>query len=874
MPRKKYLWGKMETKKVRFSLKLKILLSIVALLFLAIWTNLYFATDIFLKDKTSYIYETGLNRSQQLTSKLTSKINDYINKTVLYSLVNKVAPAKLATIIDSEKDLLFYAVSSLDGKTNEIFLKNKSDEFKKITSKIDGANFTFEKVFGLYRKDQGQEIQVYSTTNKFKVPSLVAFVKNEGANELYAIGLSLHLIKSEFKTDNIFHNILIDNDGNSFLNDVSDIEDAKSYINEILENPISKGTREVKSRIGKDLLISFIKYEDFNINVISGITKKRAFLVAQKLLEKAVIFGVGLMALSIILGTLLSFSITKPISSLLEGTRNVAKGMFDKKIEVKTKDELFILGDSFNYMSSEIQSLLESKEVIIEELRVAQAKLEDYSKNLEKMVEQRTIELKRANDFMAAMVDSLDQGLMVFDKNNMCNERYTKACEDIFGIIPAGKSVTSVLGIDQEKDISAFNSWSSILFSEKIPFNSSVQLGPQNKVFGENVDDEGFKFIELEYFPMRNDDGAIGNIVAVATDKTEEVKAREQFKEKEAYVSMILKMINNKRQFFSFLEEVDSSIKLLEKVIKDDGEFEISQALIYFHSLNGGFGLYSVFNLQQLARTYEQELVELKESGRDISSYGPQLRSNIDHFKNEYSLFLNECSRIFGDNYQESKNSIEIPKSTIEDLYQRAIFANDKEMVEFCYENFVKEPVLSQFKGYAELIQNLATTLNKNIKPVDFKNSELRVDVAKNKELFSVMVHLFRNCVDHGIEHQSERVDLGKDPAGLISVAFQENDNMLEIIVQDDGGGIDPQKIRDKLYSLNPDGSYDDIPDEKIIYHIFDPMFSTAEEVTSVSGRGVGMSAIKDVIDKRGGKIYMKSIVNRGTTFRFSVPLT
>lgn len=92
------------------------------------------------------------------------------------------------------------------------------------------------------------------------------------------------------------------------------------------------------------------------------------------------------------------------------------------------------------------------------------------------------------------------------------------------------------------------------------------------------------------------------------------------------------------------------------------------------------------------------------------------------------------------------------------------------------------------------------------------------------------------------------------------------------LVVQDDGAGIDPKVIRSRFKQLNPDIDISAISDKQIIYKIFDAFFTTRDEVTSLSGRGVGMSAIKEVVEVLKGQIEIESLVGKGTTFSFLIP--
>jgi two-component system chemotaxis sensor kinase CheA len=133
---------------------------------------------------------------------------------------------------------------------------------------------------------------------------------------------------------------------------------------------------------------------------------------------------------------------------------------------------------------------------------------------------------------------------------------------------------------------------------------------------------------------------------------------------------------------------------------------------------------------------------------------------------------------------------------------------------------------------------------------------------------------MVRNSMDHGVEAPSERLGKGKTEFGTIELkAYHQGSNII-IELRDDGRGIDPEKVLARARKLNlvPDGEQHSR--EEILNFIFLPGFSTAEKVTAVSGRGVGMDVVKRNIDKLRGKVEIDSAVGRGTTFRIKLPLT
>lgn len=185
------------------------------------------------------------------------------------------------------------------------------------------------------------------------------------------------------------------------------------------------------------------------------------------------------------------------------------------------------------------------------------------------------------------------------------------------------------------------------------------------------------------------------------------------------------------------------------------------------------------------------------------------------------------------------------------------------------------QPIKKVFGRFPRVVRDLARNLNKEI------NLELRgedTDLDKNlvEALADPLVHLVRNSVDHGIEIPSVRESNGKSRTGkIILSAEQEGDHIL-LSILDDGGGMDPDALRDKAIEkgvLDVDSAAR-MSDEEAFNLIFAPGFSTKQEISDVSGRGVGMDVVKTKITQLNGSISIYSAINEGTTISIRVPLT
>jgi two-component system chemotaxis sensor kinase CheA len=133
---------------------------------------------------------------------------------------------------------------------------------------------------------------------------------------------------------------------------------------------------------------------------------------------------------------------------------------------------------------------------------------------------------------------------------------------------------------------------------------------------------------------------------------------------------------------------------------------------------------------------------------------------------------------------------------------------------------------------------------------------------------------MIRNSIDHGIESSSEREAKGKNPEGTIKIFAYHQGGEVIIEIEDDGKGLDKDKILEKAINKKLVLPNVQLPDEDIFSMIFEPGFSTKEVVTELSGRGVGMDVVKNNIDELGGKVEIESVKNKGSLFKIRLPLT
>jgi len=180
-------------------------------------------------------------------------------------------------------------------------------------------------------------------------------------------------------------------------------------------------------------------------------------------------------------------------------------------------------------------------------------------------------------------------------------------------------------------------------------------------------------------------------------------------------------------------------------------------------------------------------------------------------------------------------------------------------------------PVGPLFRQYARTVRDLAVAHGKSAQ-LATRGDDVELDTSAVELLRDPLTHMIRNAIDHGIEPAEERVAKGKPPAGTITLDARHEAGMITIRVSDDGAGLDRRAIAARAHVLGLD--VDRMNDAETLRLIFEPGFTTSDEVTDLSGRGVGMDVVRRGIEALRGTISIETMEGRGTTFTLRLPLT
>lgn len=183
-------------------------------------------------------------------------------------------------------------------------------------------------------------------------------------------------------------------------------------------------------------------------------------------------------------------------------------------------------------------------------------------------------------------------------------------------------------------------------------------------------------------------------------------------------------------------------------------------------------------------------------------------------------------------------------------------------------------PMSMTFDRFARAVRDLARGEDKQV-DLEIEGETVRADKRVVEELQGPLMHLIRNAVDHGIESPEERRAAGKDPEGRIRLAAQRTPDSIRVEVEDDGRGIDPDEIRRvaREQDLLPEAELAELGDGEVVDLVFDAGFTTREEVSDVSGRGIGLETVAESVERLQGTVTLDSTAGEGTRVSLEVPV-
>jgi sigma-B regulation protein RsbU (phosphoserine phosphatase) len=363
---------------LRFSIQSKMLLFFVILVVVSIGSGLYFSLDLFYKDKSAYIFETSLSKSEQIGQGIVEYIRYQVSDAEVLAQISKEDPhsPQLKMLMDRKKDLYQFTILQKDKdgiwrNKSEVTSTQIQDHYPEVMEA-----FKLGDEIGSIKWDEVRQsgLKIFYHLDFNKMPYVTLAFSNKLEAEILLLKISSKPISTLFPASDSFKSFLMDDQGRFLISQDTKLAD-KSLVDFVLGQNVEQGVFNLDLKSGAYLL-AFHKISNINVIVLNLISQESAFLATRSLIEKSLAIGLLIVSVALAFGVLVSHSMTKPIDQLMEATNRVAAGDFVTTVNVKSSDEFLVLAQSFNSMSQEILRYTnEIKEKIRMEKELAVAQL-------------------------------------------------------------------------------------------------------------------------------------------------------------------------------------------------------------------------------------------------------------------------------------------------------------------------------------------------------------------------------------------------------------------------------------------------------------------------------------------------------------------
>ncbi len=494
--------------------------------------------------------------------------------------------------------------------------------------------------------------------------------------------------------------------------------------------------------------------------------------------------------------------------------------------------------------------------------------LEQLNSELEAKVEERTQKLKHANDDLVQqntfitnqkkeisdIMNNIHQGIITIAPNLIINKEFSSFMKVLFPQAKiAGQKISTFLYQEgNEDDASVLDEALETIFSDPSLWDMVEELLPKEINIGNRE-------ITLSWVPIIIGEKVL-KFLLIFTDVTEERELQREIssqkEENDQKVEILLKLLKYPKDVLNkFVSGATKNLNKMNIMLQKPSWSSSENLKELFRILHTLKGAANQMGLQRMAN--ECHLLE-DQLGLDINEQ--KFLRDVESLDKQYKIIFNF--------YEKTTNSSPEIESSKKDKYkttfvQSLLKVNEQQELLRKFMHLEGESVDSIRENMADLVDKTSTSLGKDIR-FEFESETFFLDKKSIGDLNDALSHIVRNAIDHGI-----------DQTGDLKIKFENNKYHLLIQIIDNGKGIDIEKLTEKIISnkIKTESKLNNLAAEEIIQYVFHSGLSTRDNVSDISGRGVGLDAVKNIIENDlNGKVYVTSLPNKGTIFHIMLP--
>lgn len=474
-------------------------------------------------------------------------------------------------------------------------------------------------------------------------------------------------------------------------------------------------------------------------------------------------------------------------------------------------------------------------------VEVRAAELKRYSETLEAEVARRTEAVK-------TILDNVTFGFLVINRELIVQPECTKSCHRLFGAEKVeGENLSSLLAMNERARLTLGLSVDQV-FEDVLPEEASIAQ------MARKFPTKDGRVLQIDASALRSKQGEVTGLLLTISDMTALDAATKESNNNRTLVNIL----RQKEAFRVYLVDARQLIDTARRASSANDQASARRAL---HTLKGNSASYGLDSLVETIHHVEEDLVVKV--------------AQIDEIENALRNFIESNQRVLELEFEEveQREDFAVTHEQMTQLKSLIASIQDARAAELSRwtSEVLRKPASLVLGPVEDFSRKLATRLGKNLS-FQLVGAETTVDVDTVRPVFQVLSHLLRNAIDHGLETPLERK--GKPAAGHLMLELSETPSTYVVRCSDDGRGIDPQLVGKRAVDLGfvSPRDFAEMDERKKLDVIFIDGLSTAAITTSISGRGVGMSAVRAAVQKVGGAIDVRSTVGVGTTFIITIP--
>lgn len=569
--------------------------------------------------------------------------------------------------------------------------------------------------------------------------------------------------------------------------------------------------------------------------VVIELSTRAASQARNRLVWVALAAGASALLAATALVWLIARSLAQRVERIAHVATAVAKGDLSQTLDTQgPSDEIGVLSHGFNAMLDQLRHLIGH----------IRATAREEKARLERLVAERTVALDRKNQDLKLVLDNVDQGFITIDRDARVVGEHSRIIESWLGNVQNEHNLWDYLERAAPGARLNFSLCWTEVTDAVLPLEVTLHQMPRKL-------EAGGRHFCVDYKPLQVDGDDFEKMLLILSDVTPEVERERSEQEERDVLSLMSRLLHDRVGFLEFFHETESLIAKIQR-----NKSDVVHLKRDLHTLKGNAAIFGLSRLSSTCHGLENELETLTADELDSSALGEQ-----------WQRLSTKVKVLLGEGEQ---TSIAVDAREYDRVLDAIRKGAPSSSIRPIIEAWKLESLSTRLGRVGQQLTRTVERVGKGHAEVDLDVPRIYLAREELSDFWSVFSHVVRNAAVHGLEPLEVRSELGKPSVGRYLLSARIKDERFYIELRDFGPGVDWVKVRERAEQQGlPCNTPQDL--ERAL---FSDGISTMREVSDAAGRGVGLSAVREVCLRQGGEISVSSKRGEGAAFRFSWPVS